>query len=470
MLHGKRYFWMEKEFYEPLLTVGAPIALQNLIAALLNMVDTVMIGGLGKTEIAAVGLANQIFFIFHLLAFGINSGAAIFFAQFWGQRDIKNIRRVMGAGLISGVIVGAFFTLVATIFPEAVLSIFSNDINVIRLGAQYMRLVSIGYIPSVISFSYGFVLRCTGQVMPPMKASMISLGINTLFNYFLIYGQFGFPRMEVAGAALATSLARVFEMIFILFIVYRNAWAPAAKLRELIDVNWAFICKFFRTTIPVILNELLWALGVTMFAVVYGRMGTDIIAGVNIFSTIERISMVFFFGLAQACAVTIGHRIGEGREEKAFQIAREYATVGPVVGLLIGGILLALSRPFLMVYQVSGPTLTVARQILFVYCLIMPLKVFNLINIVGILRSGGDTRFSLILDVGALWLVAVPLAFLAAFIWRLPPPMVYLMVATEELFKNIVGVPRLLSGKWINNLTHGMGTVVEAVSVESESA
>jgi putative MATE family efflux protein len=457
----KQFIAKNQDFFGPIFAIALPLALQNLISASLNMIDVILIGQMGQTAIAAVGLANQVFFLLNLFLFGINSGASIFFAQFWGQRDITNIRRVQGAGLISGIIISFLFALVAFFIPGPVLYLFSNDREVVAQGSAFLRVIAPSYIITAISFSFAFVLRSTGQVRLPVKISAVALGANTLLNYLLIYGKFGFPRLGVPGSALATLIARSLELALFLFIVYRKRLVPAAGLKELTDLAPAFIRRFFKTTLPVILNESLWAFGVTMFTVVYAHMGTAVVAGVNIFATIERLAFVLFFGLAQACAVTVGHDIGAGQEEKAFNRSKQYSMAGPLFSLLIGWSLVLASPLILSFFKISIEAAEIVRRILLIFAFVIPFKVFNLINIVGILRSGGDTRFSLILDTGILWLAAVPLAFIGGLVWKLPPPMVYLLSATEEVFKFILGVNRLLSRKWIHNLTHSMRTAAK---------
>ncbi len=457
----KKFFTENQDFFGPLLTMALPLAFQNLIAASLNMIDTVMIGQLGQTEIAAVGLANQYYFVIHLFLFGINSGAAIFVAQFWGQKDTVNIRRILGVSLIAGILVSMIFTLVAFFKPEMVLGVFSKDPAVIIRGSEYLPVVAVSYLVTAVSFSYSSVLRSTGEVMLPVKVSILALITNTILNYLLIYGKFGFPRMEVAGAALATTIARALETFLLLAVVYGRKMIPAAKIKELIDLTIAFVGRFLKTTVPVVLNESLWAVGVTMFSIVYARMGTAVIAGVNIFSMIERFAFVLFFGLAQACAVTVGNDIGAGEEAKALTRAKQYSLFGPVFSLLIAVGLLFTTDPILSLFRVSQDTIEVTRRIIFIFIFFLPVKVFNLINVVGILRGGGDTRFSLFLDIGALWLIAVPVSFLAGLVWRLPPAMVYLLAGLEEVFKLGIGINRVYSGKWINNLTHSMRETVE---------
>jgi putative MATE family efflux protein len=451
----KKWF-LDRNFFGPLWAIAMPIALQNFITSSLNMVDTVMIGQLGPVAIAAVGLANQVFFLFNLFLFGINSGAAIFTAQFWGERDVPNIRRILGIALLSAGSVALAFTLVALLLPETVLGLFSADPEVIALGSQYLRIIALSFLINAISFGYAFVLRSTGRVMVPMLASMLAFGLNTVLNYLLIYGKYGFPRLEVAGSAIATVIARVVELLVILSVVYGKRLVPAASLTDLFSFTRQFAWRFYQTTVPVILNESLWALGVTMFTVVYARIGTSTLAAVNIAATTERVAMVLFFGMANACAVIVGSKIGADEERTALEYAKRFSLLGPLAGVLIAALVIGAIGPILNLYRVPADVAGLARRIMTIFALTMPVRIFNLTIIVGILRSGGDTKFSLFLDTAGLWLLAVPLAFLAGLVWRLPADWVYALVTLEEFFKLFVGIWRLHSGRWINNLTHRM--------------
>lgn len=442
----------DKKFFKSMLKLAIPIALQNLILSSLNLVDTIIIGGLGETAIASVGLANQYFFLLNLLLFGITSGSSIFTAQYWGNKDIKNIRRVLGLCLLTGCSAALLFTLGGLFFPKQILSIFSKDADVIILGSQYLKIIVFSYVITSITFAYSFTLRSTGQVKIPMIVSVTSLAINTILNYLLVYGYFGFPKMGTNGSATATLIARIIEMCLILFAVYRKNNVIAAKFSELMDLSKTFILNFFKVTIPVILNESIWALGVTMYAIVYARMGTEVIASTNISSTVERITWVIFMGLGNACAVMIGHKIGEGNEKDAFIYAKRFIILGPVFAIFAGILVFFTSPWILSAYKVSPVVYNYAAKNLIVFSIFLWVKVFNFTSIVGILRSGGDTTFCLILDTGGVWLIGVPLVFLGGLVWHLPVYYVYALVYMEEVAKLIIGLPRILSKKWINNL------------------
>lgn len=445
---------IDTRFYKTLFALALPIALQNLIASSLNLIDTIMISQLGHRQIAAVGLANQVFFLFNLFLFGVNSGAAIFTAQYWGINDRPNIHRVLGISLASGLSIALVFTGLSYAIPETLLRFFTADPDVIALSSDYLKIVAISFIPTMITFAYASVLRSTGQVVLPLKINGLAILINTFLNYLLIFGNWGLPRLEVTGAAVATVIARMVEVSAILITVYRNNLVPAASWPQLTAISIPFAKNFFRTTIPVIMNESLWAGGVTMYTAVYARMGTEIIAAINISGTVERIAMVLFFGMAQACAVMVGHKIGVGDNETAFRYAKRFSILGPSVGILIGILLMALIPWILSFYQVDKEVLKLTATIITIFALTIPVRIFNLILIVGILRSGGDTRFSLIIDTAGLWVIAVPMVYVSGLVWKFPAHWVYLMTVSEECFKFILGFIRFSFKRWIHNLTH----------------
>jgi putative MATE family efflux protein len=443
----------DRKFFKTMSKIAVPIIVQNLILSSLNLIDVAMIGGLGDTAIASVGLANQYFFLLNLLLFGISSGSAIFTAQYWGNRDTKSIRKVLGIGLICGIIASSLFTIGGLLFPEQILGLFSPDAAVVDLGSKYLRVVAFSYIVTAITFSYSLVLRSTGNVKVPMIVSMVALSTNTVLNYILINGKLGAPAMGVEGAALATVIARVIEMVFLLYMVYRQKMVVAASVKEMLAFDRKYLAEFFKVIIPVILNESIWALGVTIYSVVYARMGTSAVASTNIAGTIERITWVIFMGLGNACAIMIGNKIGQGDSKIVVDYAKRFLSIGGILAIIMG-FFVALTAPLALRLINASPEVTeYARLNLIVFSCILWARVLNFTIIIGILRSGGDTFFSLFIDVGGVWFVGIPMALLGAFVFKLPIYWVYAMVALEEIFKLVFGIPRVLSKKWINNLT-----------------
>jgi len=435
-----------------MLKLALPIALQNFMLSSLNLVDNIIIGGLGATAIASVGLANQYFFLLNLVLFGTVSGSTIFTAQYWGKKDIKNIKKVLGLCLITAIIISSLFMLGGLFFSREIISFFSRDPKVIAMGSGYLRIIVFSYVITAITFSYSFTLRSMGYIKLPMLVSVTALGINTFLNFTLVYGAFGFNGIGVMGSAVATLIARIIELALMLSLVYIKKYPVAATLRELTDIKLRFVKKFFKVCTPVILNESIWALGVTIYAAIYAHMGTEVIAATNIVATIDRLAMVIFFGFGNAAAIMIGNKIGEKQEEEAYLYAKRFIIINPLMGVIMG-VFIYLGAPFILsAYNVSPVVHNYSREILHVLAFFLWVKVFNYTNVVGILRSGGDTKFCLILDVGVMWLVGVPLVFLAGMVWHLPIEKVYYFVFAEEIVKFIIGLPRIASKKWINNL------------------
>ncbi|OPJ59192.1 MATE family efflux transporter [Clostridium oryzae] len=441
-----------KNFFKQIIKIGLPITIQNLVLSSLNLIDTVIIGGLGEVSIASVGLANQYFFLLDLLLFGTVSGASIFTAQYWGKKDIKNIKRILGLCLITTILISFIFMLLALLNSEYIISLFSKDTNVIRLGGQYLKIICLSYVVTAITFSFSLNLRSIGYVKTPMIISIIALLINTLLNYILVYGINGYFKFGVKGSAIATLIARCLEMILMISVVYIKRYPLASTLRELLDLSSYFVKRFFRVSIPVILNESIWALGITVYAAVYAHMGTKVIASTNIVGLIEKIAMVIFYGLGNSAAVMIGNKIGEKDEKSAYDYAIKFIILSPVLGLIMGFILYFAAPHLLVAFNVSRTVHIYVVKLLHIMSFFLWIKIFNYTNVVGILRSGGDTKFCLFLDVGGMWLIGVPLVCFAGLYLHLPIYTVYIFVYLEEVVKFIIGLPRITSKKWINNL------------------
>lgn len=454
----KEQFLKQKSFYITMFSIALPITLQNFIGTSLNLVDTVMVGKLGESAIASVNIANQVFFLLTLLLFGISSGSSIFTAQFWGKKDLTKIHQVLSLCLVLGTGASIIFTLAALFLPVQIMELFSKDPIVINLGVQYLRMIAVSYIFTAVSFAYSFVLRSTDAAAVPMLISSFALVINTLLNFVLIFGYWGAPALGVLGSALATVIARVVEMILLLYIVYLKKYSAAAPLKELFNFSKAFIKHFLNVTIPVILNEFAWALGITLYALAFAKMGTTVTATFSIFQSIERFSLVLFFGMGSACAVMLGNEIGAGNEKLALQYAKKYILIGPLLGIIVGFLIWGSSSILLQPFKVSKDVINQAQQMLLVLLFIMPFKVFNLFTIIGVLRSGGDTKYALVLDLGSVWIIGVPLAFLGVLVLRLPVYWIYALISIEEIVKSLFGVYRILSKKWLNNIVNHPST------------
>jgi putative MATE family efflux protein len=450
-------FFRDRAFFRSMLVIALPVAFQQLITAGLNMIDVLMVGQLGETSVAALGLANQIFFLLILFLFGITSGMSIFTAQFWGRRDIEQIHHVLGICLTIAISVGALFSLAAVFIPERLMSFYTEDPEVIRLGSDYLRIVGLSYVFMAISISYISVLRSITQVMLTAIVAVVALLVKTVIAYLFIFGIAGLPALGVRGAALGTCIGWVLEAILLVSFVYIRKTPLAANPRSFFQFDRPFLVRVLKTSLPAAINEVLWSLGITSYNAVYARIGTNAIAAVNINATIEELSFVLFIGLGNACSVMVGNKIGEGRKDLAFEYGRRFTFLGVIIALIGGLIVLALREPVISLYQISPSAANNLRGLMLVFALSSWLRMFNFILFIGVLRAGGDTRYAMFIELFSVWLVGVPSALIGGFVLRLPVYWVYAMVLLEEAVKAIVILRRYLSRKWINDLVNVTG-------------
>lgn len=445
---------METGFYRRTLGIAVPIALHNLIISAINMADVFMVGKLGETAIAALGISNQLMFLLILFLFGMGSGGQIFISQFYGKGDILNLRRVMGVILMLGVSVSFAAFVGARFWPEELMSLFSKDRAVLDYACDYLRIVSWSYLFTAVSFIFQVVLRSTESPKLPVYTGIMTLVLNIVFNWLLIYGNMGFPEMGIRGAALATLIAKAAEMFFTLGYTYINKLAAAAKLSELFSIKKDLLKQLFVTSVPVFLNEMTWSLGILALNWVYAQLGTEAVAAVNVSDSVTKLFFAAFIGIGNAGGVILGYDIGYGKDPSVvWENSKRLVKLSIGVGVLLSVLVFILAKPMLSFYDnISAEVFELAYEITLVWIIALPFCAFNNLNIVGILRSGGDTRAAFLIDVGALWAVAVPAAFVTGVVCGLPVYTVFAFGKSEEIIKFVFGLKRYVSKKWIRNL------------------
>lgn len=444
--------FQDKKFLKSLWVLALPITIQSFITSSLNLIDNVMVGRLGEEAIASVGLANQYIFIFSLCLMGINAGASVFMAQYWGKKDVKSIKKILGLDMNIGLFVSLLFGLAAFLLPEQIMGILSRDPAVIELGAGYLRIVAISCLFTSFTQVFSAGLRSTEQVKVPMYASLMGVLTNAVLNWIFIFGKFGVPAMGVYGAALATTLARVVEMLFIVGYVYISKNKIAAKLSELFSFDMELVKIYFKTSWSVIANELIFSIGMTAFSMAYARIGTNAVATMQIATTLNNIFTVLLMGMAAATAIMVGNRIGADDEPEARKIAHHTGWLTPIISAVLAIIIWMVAPLVLKPFNVGPETYADTLVILRLMALFLPMRAFNMVMIVGVFRGGGDTLYSMLVQAGTLWLYAVPLAFFSATVLGLSVISVYFLVCTEECVKVFFELKRLHSGKWIHNI------------------
>ncbi len=441
-------------FSKKILRLGLPIVMQQFLGSAINLLDNFMVGRLGGAEITAVGLANQVFMIYTVLLFGISSGGMIFIAQFWGEnRDEAGIHKTVSLMLTCSLAAAVLFAGLALFFPRALMSVYSADPAVIEIGAGYLTRVAPSYVFTAVAYCFSMGLRAVGQPRPALFTTVIALLVNAGLNAVLIFGLLGFPALGTNGAAIATSVARAVEITVLAALVYAKKMPVAAPLRGLLRFGRAFAAKFFRTAGFVILVELSWSVGNSLYNAAYKYAGTPAQTAVQISGVVFNLFIVLSYGMGNACAVILGHELGAGRRDTALRYARKVLGLTGILGVALG-LVLALVIPLLPgLFKVTPLEAELTRQVLWVTAIMMPIRCVEYAIMVGILRSGGDTKFSLLMDIVAVWAIGVPLAFLSVRVFGFPIWACVLLVHAEMLFKCVVCGVRALSGKWMNKVT-----------------
>ena len=446
-----------KSFIKNLFTIAFPIILQDFLSSFVNMLDTVMVGQLGAVDIAAVGLGNQFFFIMSLGVFGIASGGQIFIAQYWGKKDIDKIHKTTGMMLGLSMIFTVLFALISICFPQKCLAIYSNDAEVIRRGAEYLRVVAPSYIFFGLNVSFAASARSVEHLKLPAAATITSVLLNALLNYIFIFGvnlggiQIIQPH-GIIGAGIATVISRIVEASIVAGGSYLRKYVTAAPLKEYIVKDKKFLLHYAKISLPVLANELLWGSGISMQSSIFAHSGTLVIAAFNIMNSISNLVYPICLGCGNATAIIIGKTIGEGRTEEAKVLARKQCAFIAAMAFCLGFVIMPMSKIMPYIFKVEAEVLSMASVFIVMRGLMFSFDAFNMTSVVGVFRSGGDTLFAMLMDVGFLWLLALPLGWMAVSVWHLPFWAVYLCILTEPVCKAAVGVIRLTSNKWLRTL------------------
>ncbi len=441
-----------KSLYKTLRRVALPIALQSLIASSLNLVDTLMVGSLGEVELASVGLSGQLFFIHWGVLFGFSSGASAFMSQFWGVKDLKNIRKVLGFAVTFCFGIGMVFFIAAMFLPEVVLRLFTDIPEAIEMGAGYLRWFSFCFLTVSITVPCTAALRSTQQAKIPLYISMVIFTTNTALNYIFIFGKLGVPAMGVEGAAIATLIARILELSLVFFMIFGRKNILAGPLKEFFAWRKILVTRVLTSALPVTVNETMWSLGMATYMAFYGRLGITEYASVQASNTINQLFILAIFSLGDALLILVGQRIGMGQMDYAFALAKRLLRIGIIIGLISGSLLIISSRFIVLLFNFTEEGRHNMLWILAIYGCMMWIKVYGGLNIVGTLRCGGDTRYAMFLEVACVWLIGVPIVYFGVFYTDLPVYLIVMMGQAEEFGKALFCRHRFYSKKWLNNL------------------
>ncbi len=456
----KDYFIGDKAFYRKVIWVVLPIIIQNTITNVVNLLDNVMVGRLGTLEMSAVAIINQIIFVVNLCIFGGVSGAGLFGTQYAGAKDDEGLRNCFRIKIVMGAVVLVLAGIILGFFPKQLIGLYLADSTsaadasaTIGFGLHYLYIMLIGLIPFAITQVYSSSLREVGETKTPMYASVAAILINLLFNYLLIFGKMGFPKLGVMGAAIATTLSRFAEMTIVIiatrmrsreftFIkgIYRNFHIPAELFKKVI-----------KKSVPLICNEGLWALGMATYLQCYSARGLNVVAAANIAATVNGLFNVVLISIGTAIAIMVGQCLGANETEKAKKTVWRLMTLSVGICVVLGAVLILLSGIIPNVYNTENVVKKTASEFLIALALILPFDAFAH-GCYYTLRSGGKIMLTFWFDCGSVWLIGVPTAFILANFTNLPVGLVYLAVRSLDVIKTVVGTVLIRKGIWISNI------------------
>ena len=438
-----------KAFFREMLPLAIPIALQNLLMASFRLVDMLMLGSLSGDALAAVDLASQISFFVDLISFGVSSGCAVFLAQYHGAKNIDGIRRVMGVALVTLVPVGVLATVLSILFPRSIMQVLTNDESLRAIGVSYLSVAAFSYIAIVLNSILSTVLRSTERVHLPLIASGTAAALNALLNYALIFGHFGFPALGARGAGVATAISAAVGPLILLTVSIVKRNVLIAPLKKIFDIKRFFV-PFWKRSLPAFLNETLWSLSIVVVNIIFGHMGKENYAGLSMVRTVENLVFVFFIGVCHSCNILVGKHIGAEDEPGARRIARSFLILTPLLGRVLGAIVLVLRGPVVDLFEIENSSKAVARALLLMYAFEIGFRNIPYIEVVGIFRAGGDTRIGFFGDLTVQYLVVIPIAAILGLAVKLPFVTTFvIMQICDDIAKNLIYFIHYRKGNWI---------------------
>ena len=447
-----RSYLGDKALYKQMFKIAVPVSLQSLITVGINLMDTIMLSEMGDAQLSASSLATQFINLFMICCMGIGMGASVLTSRYWGMKEIHSLKKAVTIMLRFVFIFSGVFTLATILAPAWIMKIYTPDTEIITHGITYLRWMIPTYICMGMTTTCTIVLRTVGQVRIPLACSICAFFVNVFSNWVFIFGHLGAPRMEIAGAALGTLIARIFELCFIcgyFFFVDRRI---TYRLRDLTMKVCDLLSEYIRISIPVLISDALLALGNNAVAMIMGRIGSAFVAANSVTMVVQQLSSVLTTGISNASGIITGHTMGEGDYEKAQRQGYTFLIMGGIIGLFAALVILVLRGPIIGYYNVSPEAKDIAWELMNAILFIVIFQSMNSILTKGVLRAGGDTKFLMAGDILFLWVASVPLGALAGLVLDLPAFWVYTFLKIDQIIKCVWCYFRLKSGKWLKKI------------------
>ena len=437
------------KFMKSLCKIAIPVTLQSMLQASFSIVDQIMIGQLGETNISAVGLCGNFSLIFSVVIGAVSTVAGILIAQFIGAEDTKEAWCSFDVSLICGIMISALFLFAAGVFPSWILGLYTKDVSIVNTGAVYFRIVAFSYIPMAVSNILSSWLRCKEHATIPFLASFGAVAVNTGLNYLLIFGKFGLPCMGIKGAAIATLISQLFNLVVIVIGFALSIRKDGDKPVWLLHFSKITIKDYLIMIMPILISEFLWSLGQNVESAVYGHLGTSNLAAYTLTCPIQGLIVGALSGLSAAAGVMVGKRLGRKEYDEAYTESKKIM----YAGLAVSALLIVLAGAYTGLYRVDDSVKVLGKLLLIVFALYAPIKVENMILGGGIIRSGGNTKIIMVIDIVGTWCIGIPLCLLAAYVFKWGIVGVYTLLTTEEIFRLVVSLVIFKRRKWMISLS-----------------
>ena len=448
----RRLFVRDRAFYKTVLILALPVVLQNMITIGVNMLDTIMLGTYGETQLSGASLANEFISLHQILCLGIGGGAAVLTSQFWGAKDIPAMRRVIVLMLRISLILGAVLGVASLTIPDLLMRIYADELPVIEAGVIYFRISAPAFLLTGIITPITVVLRSARQVRLPLIASIIAFACNLFLNWVLIFGHLGLPEMQIAGAALATVISRIIEAGILLVYMLVVDKRIGLRVKHFFQRCGDMLRPYVRYSVPVIVSDFLLGLGNTAVSVVIGHMGESFTAANAVVAQTVRLSTVANQGISNAGGVMTGNTLGRGDRDTAYRQGVTFLMLSVLMGLLASVIILAVCPLVIGAYDFLPETRDIAYQLMYSVAIMVIFQATQSMLTKGILRNGGDTRFLMVADIAFMWLASVPLGALAAYVWGMSPFWIYALLKIDYIIKTVWCTIRMKQKKWMHGV------------------
>lgn len=442
----------DKNFYREFFILASALIFEQIVVLSVNLADNVMIGRYSETALSGVAAVNQIQFVLQQITYGISSGLIILASQYWGQKRVESIRRLTSIALCFELVIGIAMFALTTLLPEKCVGLFVKDTDVIAQGAQYLSVVRFSYIPFTLTVAFLGVMRSVEVVRLALASSLMGLIVNCSINYIFIFGRFGAPEMGVAGAAIGTLTARLLELLFVAGYVLLHDQKVKMRMIDLARIDVSLGSDFVCVTSPVVLQNGLWGIANALQSMILGHMATQAMTAYSISTTVYQLLNVASAGASTAASILIGRLIGRGDRKNLKRTVRTLQVLFPAIGAATSLSLFAVRTPFLSLYNISGATRMLANRFFLIRAGIMFTMSYQMPVNTGIIRGGGDTRFSMLLDLISIWGIVMPLSYFAAFRWGWSPAAVVLCLNSDQIFKCIPAAIRVNGYRWVREL------------------